>query len=102
MRRRGTRSSGSAAENVLRAGFWAAPPKGSSDKHKEENMGLLDKLLGRGKQAAGDLTGDASLRSEVVHQEKEGRAEESAERHEELASEERTRAAEHRAEREST
>ncbi len=65
-------------------------------------MGLLDKLLGRGKQAAGDVTGDASLREEGVHQEKEGRAEEAAARHEELASEERTQAAEHRAERENS
>ena len=63
-------------------------------------MGLLDKLLGRGKQAAGDAMGDASMRREGVHQEQEGRAEDSAARHEEVASEERTRAAEHRAERE--
>jgi uncharacterized protein YjbJ (UPF0337 family) len=65
-------------------------------------MGLLDKLLGRGKQAAGDVMGDSSLRREGVHQEKEGRAEDAAARHEELASEERTRAAEHRAERENS
>jgi uncharacterized protein YjbJ (UPF0337 family) len=65
-------------------------------------MGLLDKLLGRGKQAAGDVTGDSSLREEGVHQEKEGQAEDAAARHEELASEERTRAAQHRAERENT
>lgn len=63
-------------------------------------MGLLDKLLGRGKKAAGDVTGDASLRREGMHQEKEGRAEESASRHEELAQAERERAAEHHAERE--
>ena len=63
-------------------------------------MGLLDKLLGRGKQAAGDMTGDASLRREGVHQELEGQAADSAAKHEELASEERTRAAEHRAQRE--
>lgn len=65
-------------------------------------MGLLDKLLGRGKQAAGDVTGDSSLRREGVHQEKEARAEDSAKRHEELAAEERTRAATHRAERENS
>jgi uncharacterized protein YjbJ (UPF0337 family) len=65
-------------------------------------MGLLDKLLGRGKKAAGDVMGDASMRREGVHQEKEGHAEDAAARHEELASEERTRAAEHRAERENT
>ena len=27
-------------------------------------MGFLDKLLGRGKKAAGDVTGDASMRRE--------------------------------------
>ena len=37
-------------------------------------MSWLDKLLGRGKQAAGDVTGDSSLRSEGVHQEQEGAA----------------------------
>ena len=65
-------------------------------------MGLLDKLLGRGKKAAGDVVGDASLRREGAHQEKEANLEESAARHEELASEDRTRAAEHRAERENS
>ena len=64
-------------------------------------MSWLDKLLGRGKQAAGDVTGDSSLRSEGVHQEQEGAAKERAEQHEELAQEERDRAAVHRAERES-
>jgi uncharacterized protein YjbJ (UPF0337 family) len=65
-------------------------------------MGLLDKLLGRGKQAAGDVAGDSSMRREGVHQEKQADAEEAAAKHEELASEERTRAAEHRADRESS
>ncbi len=62
-------------------------------------MGLLDKLLGRGKKTAGDVMGDASLRREGMHQEKEGRAEESASKHEDLAQAERERAAEHHAER---
>jgi len=61
-------------------------------------MGFLDKLLGRGKKTAGDVTGDASLRREGVHQEQAGLAEERAAAHEELAQEERTEAAEHRAE----
>lgn len=65
-------------------------------------MGLLDKILGRGKQAAGDVMGDSSLRREGMHQEQEGRAEERAERAEELASAERERAAEHRVERETS
>lgn len=32
-------------------------------------MGWLDKLLGRTKKAAGDVTGDSSLRHEGEHQE---------------------------------
>ena len=65
-------------------------------------MGLLDKLLGRGKKAAGDVTGDASLRREGVHQEQEGIAEERAEKHEEKAQEARTEAAARKAKRETT
>jgi len=41
-------------------------------------MGFLDKLLGRGKKAAGDMTGDASMRREGMHQEREGMAEDRA------------------------
>jgi uncharacterized protein YjbJ (UPF0337 family) len=63
-------------------------------------MGLLDKLLGRGKKAAGDLTGDASLRREGMHQEAEGAAEDRAGRYEAMAQEERADAARHEAERE--
>jgi uncharacterized protein YjbJ (UPF0337 family) len=58
-------------------------------------MSLLDKLLGRGKQAAGDVAGDASLRREGVHQEREANAEDRAAKHDDLAQEERERAAEH-------
>jgi uncharacterized protein YjbJ (UPF0337 family) len=64
-------------------------------------MGLLDKLLGRGKKAAGDMTGDASLQHEGTHQEKEGMAEDRAADAEGHAQEAREEAAEHRAERES-
>jgi uncharacterized protein YjbJ (UPF0337 family) len=62
-------------------------------------MGLLDKLLGRGKQAAGDLAGDSSLRREGMHQEQAGAAEERAATHERMAQEERQEAAEHQSER---
>jgi uncharacterized protein YjbJ (UPF0337 family) len=62
-------------------------------------MGFMDKLLGRGKKAAGDMTGDDSMRSEGMHQEKEGMAEDRAASAEQMAQEERERAAEHRAER---
>jgi uncharacterized protein YjbJ (UPF0337 family) len=66
----------------------------------EGEMGLLDKLLGRGKKAAGDLAGDSSLRREGAAQERQGAAEDRAAKHEELAQEQRNQAAEARAERE--
>lgn len=65
-------------------------------------MGLLDKLLGRGKKAAGDLTGDASLQHEGAAQEREGAAEDRAAEHEEMAQEQRNQAAQAHAERENT
>jgi uncharacterized protein YjbJ (UPF0337 family) len=63
-------------------------------------MGWLDKLLGRGKKATGDMTGDSSMRSEGMHQEQQAMAEDRAESAEQMAQEERARAAEHEAERE--
>jgi uncharacterized protein YjbJ (UPF0337 family) len=62
-------------------------------------MSLLDRILGRGKKAAGEIADDPSLRREGMHQEQEARAEDRAARHEELAQEERERAAEHHVER---
>ena len=62
-------------------------------------MGLLDRLLGRTKQAAGDIADRADLRREGVHQEREGLAEDRADAFEERAQEARETAAEHRAER---
>jgi uncharacterized protein YjbJ (UPF0337 family) len=62
-------------------------------------MGFLDKLLGRGKQAAGDVMDHPEMRREGVHQEAEGMAESRAEQAEDMAEEARTEAAEHRAER---
>jgi uncharacterized protein YjbJ (UPF0337 family) len=62
-------------------------------------MGFLDRLLGRGKQATGDLMNDPEMRREGMHQEAEGMAESQAERAEDMAEEARTEAAEHRAER---
>ena len=35
-------------------------------------MGLLDKITGRGKKAAGDLAGDSSLRREGRQEERKG------------------------------
>ena len=60
-------------------------------------MGLLDRLLGRTKQAAGDVLGDSTLRREGVHQERAGDAEDRARLHEDQAQEARTDAAEERA-----
>ena len=62
-------------------------------------MGFLDKLLGRGKKTAGDMTGDASLQDEGMHQEQEGMAEDRAAEAEGHAQEAHEEAAEHHAER---
>jgi uncharacterized protein YjbJ (UPF0337 family) len=63
-------------------------------------MGLWDRLMGRGKKAAGDAMGDSSMRSEGMHQEQQGMAEDRASSAEQMAQDERERAAEHQAERE--
>jgi uncharacterized protein YjbJ (UPF0337 family) len=62
-------------------------------------MGFLDKLLGRSKQAAGDMTGDESMKAEGMAQEAEGEAESRAEQAEGMAQEAREEAAEHHADR---
>jgi uncharacterized protein YjbJ (UPF0337 family) len=64
-------------------------------------VSFWDKLMGRGKKAAGDVADDKELRREGAHQEQEGMAEERAESAEETAQEAREEAAEHRAERDS-
>ena len=63
-------------------------------------MGLLDKILGRGKKAAGDVMGDSSMRREGAAQEREAAAEDRAATHEELAAEQRQQAAEAHVDRE--
>jgi uncharacterized protein YjbJ (UPF0337 family) len=63
-------------------------------------MGFWDKLMGRGKQAAGDVADDASLKREGAHQEQKAMAEDRAESAEEVAQEARTDAAEHEAKKE--
>ncbi len=60
-------------------------------------MGLLDKLLGRSKKAAGDLMNDPGLRQEGAHQERAGAADDRAQMHEEQAQEERRAEATERA-----
>jgi uncharacterized protein YjbJ (UPF0337 family) len=63
-------------------------------------MSWLDRLMGRGKKKAGDMTGDSSMKREGMHQEQEGMASERAESAEQMAQEERERAAEHHTQRE--
>ena len=65
-------------------------------------MGFLDRLLGRGRKAAGDLMGDASMRREGAAQEREAAGEDRAAEHEAMAQEQGDEAAEAHAEREST
>lgn len=48
-------------------------------------MGLLDKITGRGKKAAGELAGDASLKREGRKEERKGDAKEQHARAEERA-----------------
>src|SRR2546423_6467511 len=67
-----------------------------------KTMGLLDKILGRGKKAAGDMMGDSSMRREGAAQEREGAAQDRAAQHEDMAQEQRQQAAEAHAERENT
>jgi uncharacterized protein YjbJ (UPF0337 family) len=63
-------------------------------------MSFLDKLLGRSKQAAGDLKDDPEMRQEGMHQEAQGAAEERAEQAEQMAQDARDEAADHEAKRE--
>ncbi len=62
-------------------------------------MSWLDRLLGRGKKAAGEMMGDSSMKREGMQQEQEGMASERPESAEQAAQEERERAAEQHAER---
>jgi uncharacterized protein YjbJ (UPF0337 family) len=65
-------------------------------------MGFLDKLLGRTKKTAGSAMGDSSMQREGAAQEQASDAEGRAERHEELAQEQRDQAAQARADQEHT
>jgi uncharacterized protein YjbJ (UPF0337 family) len=63
-------------------------------------VGFWDRLMGRGKKAAGDVADDSSMRREGMHQEQQGMAEDRAESAEQMAQEEREQAAEHEAQKE--
>jgi uncharacterized protein YjbJ (UPF0337 family) len=63
-------------------------------------MGFLDKLFGRGKKAAGDLTDDASMRAEGTAQEQKAVAQDKAADLEDKAQEAREQAAQARTDQE--
>jgi uncharacterized protein YjbJ (UPF0337 family) len=50
-------------------------------------MGIIDKITGRAKQAAGDVTGDPSLRREGRKEERKGKAKEDLARQQDRADE---------------
>ena len=56
-------------------------------------MSILDKITGRAKKAAGDITDDASMRQQGRKEEAKGDAKESAARKQESADAEKERAA---------
>ncbi len=56
-------------------------------------MGIMDKISGRAKKAAGDVTDDASLRQQGRKEEQKGDAQENAARQQEKADAESERAA---------
>jgi uncharacterized protein YjbJ (UPF0337 family) len=60
--------------------MWVTNEKGPT-------MGILDKLTGRAKQAAGDLADDASLRRQGKREERKGEKKEELDRAQEKADE---------------
>ena len=62
-------------------------------------MGFLDKLLGRNKEAAGDVKDDPKTHQEGIHQEAQGAAEKGAGQAEDTAQDARDDATTHQAER---
>ena len=97
------RGPASAREAVLDPeGFILASSKRVPDQELEGQMGFLDRLLGRGKKATGDLMGDASMQREGAAQEREAAAKDRAAEHEAMAQEQRDQAADAHAERENT
>jgi uncharacterized protein YjbJ (UPF0337 family) len=89
------------AERPSRSGrLYPILPAAQLSSSPEEDMGFLDKLLGRGKKAAGDITGDASMRQKGAAQERAGAAEDRAGQYEQIAQEQRDQAAQARADQE--
>jgi uncharacterized protein len=58
-----------------------------SDSEEGDDMSLIDKLTGRTKKAAGDITGDRSLRRQGSREERKGEAKEKLDRAEEAVDE---------------
>jgi uncharacterized protein YjbJ (UPF0337 family) len=72
------------ASPAAEAAAFPPPPQpgtGRTDKPtKGDDVGIIDKLTGRAKQAAGDLADDASLRREGKHEEEKGEKKEQLDR----------------------
>jgi uncharacterized protein YjbJ (UPF0337 family) len=81
----------------LRDGYWS---REGARRSLGGSMGFLDRLLGRGKKATGDLKGDASMRAEGTAQEAQAEAQDRASDLEDKAQEARDQAAKAQAERE--
>lgn len=63
------------------------PATETNRKRRESDMGILDKITGRAKQAAGDLTDDASLRKQGKREERKGEKKEEMDHAQERADE---------------
>jgi uncharacterized protein YjbJ (UPF0337 family) len=60
-------------------GYW-----GKSNPVEVDQMGFLDRLLGRNKKAAGDTMGDSSMRREGAAQEREPAMQDQPEQHDQM------------------
>ena len=88
---------GFAARHVAFRAYWL---REGARRLWEEPMGFLDKLLGRGKKATGDMKGDASMRAEGAAQEAQADAEDRAADFENKAQDAREQAAQAQTDRE--
>jgi uncharacterized protein YjbJ (UPF0337 family) len=61
--------------------------RSQNPERKAPKMGILDKLTGRAKQAAGDLTDDASLRRQGKREERKGEKKDELNHHQEKTEE---------------
>jgi uncharacterized protein YjbJ (UPF0337 family) len=77
------------AEVIALPGSASRPPgtRGVLPNEERLEMGILDKITGRAKQAAGDLADDASLRRQGKREERKGEKKEELDRAQEKADE---------------